>query len=96
MKIVLCQHPTYTIAEIDDSDALALRRWYGNSSTHQDDQAALGVIKSARSKDGWIACDCLSGYDQPLLAPVRLSDTYTLKRLSRADGDPQADRRRCE
>ena len=90
MKIVLRQHPTYTIAEIDDSDALALRRWYDNSSTDQDDQAALGVIKSAHSKDGWIACDCLHGHGKPLLAPVRQSHTYTLKRLSRADGDPLA------
>lgn len=90
MKIVLRQHPTYTIGEIDDCDALALRRWYDNSSTGKDDQAALGVIKSAHSKGGWIVCDCLNGHDQPLLAPVRQPHTYTLKRLSRADGDPLA------
>lgn len=90
MKVVLRQHPTYTIADIDDFDALSLRRWYDNSSSDKDDEAALGVIKSAHSNDGWIACDCLQGDHRPLLAPVRQSHTYTLKRLSRADGDPLA------
>jgi hypothetical protein len=90
VKIVLRQHPAHVIAPIDAADALALRRWYDNSATEEEKQAALGVIKSVHSKNGWIACDCLRGPKQPLLAPRRDPHAYTLIRMSRADGDPRA------
>lgn len=94
MKIVLKHQPAYEIDTVTEAEAAALRCWYDGSATAQQEEVALDVVRSAHARDGWIACDCLSGPLPPLLAPVRLPAGYTLKRLTRADDDPllRADR----
>jgi len=87
MKIVLKHHPTFEIDQIAENEALALRCWYDGTATAEEEAAALGVVRSAHARDGWIACNCLNDAFPPLLAPVRLPAGYTLKRLTRLEGD---------
>lgn len=67
---------------------MALRAWYGNSSTEDDERIALVAIKRAKTMDGWIECDCVSTPFKPLLAPIQQEKTFTLRRLTPKEGDP--------
>ncbi|MFC0808957.1 hypothetical protein ACFHWW_26550 [Ensifer sp. P24N7] len=88
MRIVLRNSPAYELGPINEREAMALRAWYGHSSTEDDERIALAVIKRAKTMDGWIECDCLSGRFRSLLAPIQQEKTFTLRRLTAKDGDP--------
>jgi hypothetical protein len=88
MRIVVRDSPTHGLASLLEREALALRAWYGNAASIEDEVIALSVIKRARLMDAWIECDCLSGPHQPLLAPIQQEHTCTLRRLTPKDDDP--------
>lgn len=90
MRIVLRGNPSYQVDQIADDEAQALRAWYGHSSSADQDVLALAVIRRAKTNDGWIECDCTPGDFKPLLAPAQQERTFTLRRLTPADGDPHA------
>lgn len=90
MRIVLRGNPAYHVDQIAPDEAEALRAWYGHSSSAEQDVVALAVIRRAKTKDGWIECDCTPGDFKPLLAPQQQERTFTLRRLTPADGDPHA------
>ncbi|MCO5067037.1 MAG: hypothetical protein M9924_21965 [Rhizobiaceae bacterium] len=90
MRIVLRGTPAYHVDQITAGEAEALRSWYGHSSSAEQDAIALAVIRRAKTKDGWIECDCIAGDFKPLLAPQQQERTFTLRRLTPADGDPHA------
>ncbi|CAM5333508.1 hypothetical protein ATER59S_00005 [Aquamicrobium terrae] len=90
MRIVLRGNPAYQVDRIASGEAEALRAWYGHSSSAEQDAVALSVIRRAKTRDGWIECDCTPGDFQPLLAPQQQERTFTLRRLTPADGDPYA------
>ena len=90
MRIVLRGNPSYLVDQILDDEAEALRAWYGHSSSAEQDSIALAVIRRAKTMDGWIECDCAPGDFKPLLAPAQQERTFTLRRLTPADGDPHA------
>ncbi|PJR12800.1 hypothetical protein [Sinorhizobium meliloti] len=88
MRIVVRNSPGHVLAGLTEREAMALRAWYGNSSTEDDERIALAAIKRAKTMDGWIECDCVSGRFRPLLAPIQQEKTFTLRRLTPKDGDP--------
>lgn len=88
MRIVVRNSPAHGLATLEEREAVALRAWYGNAASSEDEAIALSVIKRSRLMDGWIECDCLPGRYQPLLAPIQQEHTYTLRRLLPKDGDP--------
>jgi hypothetical protein len=90
MRIVLRGSPHYHVDQITAAEASALRSWYGHSSSADQDATALAVIRRAKTKDGWIECDCVDGEFKPLLAPLQQERTFTLRRLTPVDGDPHA------
>lgn len=90
MRIVLRGNPVYQVDQITADEAEALRAWYGHSSSAEQDAIALAVIRRAKARDGWIECDCTPGDFKPLLAPQQQERTFTLRRLTPADGDPHA------
>lgn len=90
MRIVLRGNPSYLVDQILDDEAEALRAWYGHSSSAERDSIALAVIRRAKTMDGWIECDCTPGDFKPLLAPAQQERTFSLRRLTPADGDPHA------
>jgi len=81
MRIVVRNSSAHGIATLEEREAVALRAWYGNAASSEDEAIALSVIKRSRLIDGWIECDCLPGRHQPLLAPIQQEHTYTLRRL---------------
>ena len=87
MRIVLRGRPDYPVDVISTEEAEALRSWYAHSSSSEQDAIALAVIRQAKLRDGWIECDCIGGAHKPLLAPQQQERTFTLRRLSPADGD---------
>ncbi|MBB3659701.1 hypothetical protein FHX15_004969 [Rhizobium sp. BK650] len=88
MRVVVRNSPTHTLAVLEDSEAVALRAWYGNAASSDDEAIALGIIRRAKVMNGWIECDCLNGGHQPLLAPIQQEHTFTLRRLTAKDVDP--------
>jgi len=88
MRIVVRKSPGHVLGEITEREAMALRSWYGNSSTKDDERIALAAIKRAKTMDGWIECDCINHRFKPLLAPVQQEKTFTLRRLTPKDEDP--------
>ncbi|WP_454010814.1 hypothetical protein [Aquamicrobium terrae] len=90
MRIVLRGNPAYQVDQITADEAEALRAWYGHSASAEQDATALAVIRRAKTKDGWIECDCMPGDFKPLLAPQQQERTFTLRRLTPSDGDPHA------
>lgn len=88
MRIVVRNSPAHVLTELTKREATALRAWYGDAASREDEAIALAVIRSAKVMNGWIECDCLSGGVQPLLAPIQQKHTYTLRRLTPGDGDP--------
>lgn len=90
VRIVLRNHPTFHITDIAQDEAVALKCWYANDSTEDEDATALSVIRTAAARDGWIECDCLPGPLQPLMYPRRDEHVYTLVRMNCADDDPRA------
>ncbi|MCQ1768131.1 hypothetical protein NOJ28_21565 [Neorhizobium galegae] len=88
MRIVVRNSPAYALAEITENEAAALRAWYGNAASSEDEAIALSVIRRVKVMNGWIECDCLAGKCQPLLAPIRQERTFTLRRLTPKDDDP--------
>ncbi len=86
MRIVVRNNPAHCLAALEDHEAMALRAWYGNAASREDESIALSVIKRVRLMDGWIECDCLARENQALLAPIQQEHTYTLRRLT-----PKAD-----
>lgn len=90
MRIVLRGNPAYQVDQITADEAEALGAWYAHSSSAEQDAIALAVIRRAKTKDGWIECDCTPGDFKPLLAPQQQERTFTLRRLTPADGDPHA------
>jgi hypothetical protein len=61
-----------------------LRIWYSGDGDHRDEEAALMLVRHARSQGLWLACDCQGEHDAPMLSPALLSeaDTYYLRRLT--------------
>jgi hypothetical protein len=61
-----------------------LRIWYSGDGDHRDEEAALTLVRHARSHGLWLACDCLDEHAAPMLSPALLSeaDTYYLRRLT--------------
>ncbi|WP_142627716.1 hypothetical protein [Rhizobium sp. P007] len=88
MRIVVRNSPAHALADLTEREAAALRAWYGDAASNEDEAIALTVITRARVMNGWIACDCLSGRYQPLLAPIQQERTFTLRRLTPKDEDP--------
>ncbi|MBY5427821.1 hypothetical protein [Rhizobium leguminosarum] len=88
MRIVVRNSPAYPLADLSDREATALRAWYGNAASKEDEAIALLVIKRAKVMDGWIECDCLAAGLQPLLAPIQQERTFTLRRLTPKEADP--------
>ncbi|MBY3053723.1 hypothetical protein [Rhizobium laguerreae] len=88
MRIVVRNSPAYPLADLSDREATALRAWYGNAASKEDEAIALSVIKRAKVMDGWIECDCLAAGLQPLLAPIQQERTFTLRRLTPKEADP--------
>lgn len=88
MRIVVRNSPTHMLAELTDSEAVALRAWYGNAASSADEAVALSVIRRVKVMGGWIECDCLEAQHQPLLAPIRQERTFTLRRLTPKDDAP--------
>ena len=94
MRIVVRNSPGHELEALTREEASALRAWYGNAATKDDEAIALAVIRRAKVMDAWIACDCLVGQAPPLLAPIQQERTFTLRRLtSRRPGDPHDDGR---
>ncbi len=88
MRIVVRNSPTHALAELSDREAVALRAWYGNAASNDDEAIALAVIRRVKVMNGWIECDCLDGQHQPLLAPIQQERTFTLRRLTAKDEIP--------
>ena len=61
-----------------------LRIWYAGEGDHRDEEAALLLVRHARSQGLWLACDCQGEHASPMLSPALLSeaDTYYLRRLT--------------
>lgn len=88
MRIVVRNSPSHELDTLTNHEGAALRAWYGNAASREDEVIALAVIRRAKAMDGWIVCDCVSGQFQPLLAPIQQERTFTLRRLtSRGQGD---------
>jgi hypothetical protein len=94
MRIVVRNSPAHPVADLSDREATALRAWYGNAASKEDEAIALSVIKRAKVMDGWIECDCLAAGLQPLLAPIQQERTFTLRRLTSKEADPQQNEER--
>ncbi|MGO7758321.1 hypothetical protein ACC761_15055 [Rhizobium ruizarguesonis] len=88
MRIVVRKGPAHPLADLSDREATALRAWYGNDASKEDEAIALAVIKRAKVMDGWIECDCLAAGLQPLLAPIQQEHTFTLRRLTPKEAEP--------
>lgn len=88
MRIVVRNSPTNALAELSEDEAVALRAWYGNAASSEDEAIVLAVIRRVKAMDGWIECDCLHGGHQPLLAPIQQEHTFTLRRLTPKDATP--------
>ena len=88
MRIVVRNSPTHALAELSDREAVALRAWYGNAASRDDEATALAVIRRVKVMNGWIECDCVKGRHQPLLAPIQQERTFTLRRLTAKDQAP--------
>ncbi|MHC2567751.1 hypothetical protein [Rhizobium leguminosarum] len=88
MRIVVRNSPVHPLADLSGREATALRAWYGNAASKEDEAIALSVIKGAKVMDGWIECDCLAAGLQPLLAPIQQERTFTLRRLTPKEADP--------
>lgn len=82
MRIVVRNSPGHELEALTREEGSALRSWYGNAATEDDEAIALAVIRRAKVMDGWIACDCIAGQNQPLLAPIQQEHTFTLRRLT--------------
>ena len=85
MRIVVRNSSAHKLAELTEREAVALRAWYGNASSSEDEAIALAIIRRVKAMDGWIECDCLDGRHQPLLAPIQQERTFTLRRLTPKD-----------
>lgn len=85
MRIMVRNSPAHALGVISEREAAALRAWYGDASSNEDEAIALAVIRRAKVMNGWIECDCLADQYQPLLAPIRQERTFTLRRLSPKD-----------
>ncbi|TNM60318.1 hypothetical protein [Aliirhizobium smilacinae] len=81
MRIVVRNSPGHHLETLTSHEGTALRAWYGNAASREDEAVALAVIRRAKVMDGWIACDCVTEPFQPLLAPIRQERTFTLRRL---------------
>lgn len=88
MRIVVRNSPAHPLADLSGREATALRAWYGNAASKEDEAIALSVIKRAKVVDGWIECDCLAAGLQPLLAPIQQERIFTLRRLTPKEADP--------
>ncbi|MGP4727210.1 hypothetical protein ACSV5S_21300 [Agrobacterium deltaense] len=88
MRIVVRNSPGHVLAELPETEAAALRAWYGDAASNGEKAIALAAIRRARVMNGWIECDCLTGRFQPLLAPIQQERTITLRRLTPKDADP--------
>jgi hypothetical protein len=88
MRIVIRNSPAHWLVELTANEAAALRAWYGNAASKEDEAIALAVIRRVKVMNGWIECDCLAGQYQPLLAPIQQERTFTLRRLTPKDEDP--------
>ncbi len=82
MRIVVRNSPGHELEALTQEEGVALRSWYGNAASKDDEAVALAVIRRAKAMDGWIACDCIAGKAQPLLAPIQQERTFTLRRLT--------------
>lgn len=82
MRIVVRNSPAHALAELTEREALALRAWYGNAASNEDEAIALATIRRIKVMNGWIECDCVPGRQQPLLAPIQQEHTFTLRRLT--------------
>ena len=71
-------------AAIEPALAETLRIWYSGAGDHRDEQASLLLVRHARRKHLWLACDCQTETATPMLSPALLSeaDTYYLRRLT--------------
>ncbi|MBY5827769.1 hypothetical protein [Rhizobium leguminosarum] len=88
MRIVVRNSSTHVLSELSDREAVALRAWYGNAASNDDEAIAIAVIRRVKVMNGWIECDCLGGRHQPLLAPIQQERTFTLRRLTAKDEVP--------
>ncbi|QKK27897.1 hypothetical protein [Rhizobium hidalgonense] len=88
MRIVVRNSSAHPLTDLSGREATALRAWYGNAASKEDEAIALSVIKGAKVMDGWIECDCLAAGLQPLLAPIQQERTFTLRRLTPKEADP--------
>ncbi|QPB24268.1 hypothetical protein [Rhizobium sp. 007] len=88
MRIVVRNSPAHALAELTEREATALRAWYGNAASNEDEAIALAIIRRVKVMNGWIECDCLVGRHQPLLAPIQQERTFALRRLTPKDETP--------
>lgn len=88
MRIVVRNSPAHALGELTEREAAALRAWYGDAASNEDEAIALAVIRRVKVMNGWIECDCLADRYQPLLAPIRQERTFTLRRLTPKDEVP--------
>lgn len=74
-----------TRLEIDQETVDRLTRWYSGHGDRGDELRSIALVRLARRKGQWIACDCLGDQTAPpLLAPACLSvsRTWYLRRLT--------------
>jgi hypothetical protein len=88
MRIVVRNSPTHPLAELNEREAIALRAWYGNAASKEDEAIALAIVRRVKVMNGWIECDCLEAQHKPLLAPIQQERTFTLRRLTPKDNAP--------
>jgi hypothetical protein len=72
-------------AAIDPETVDKLTRWYKGEGDRDDEIRAIALVRLARSRQLWFACDCLDqDHAPPLLAPACLSTvrTWYLRRLT--------------
>jgi hypothetical protein len=93
MRVVVRNSPAHALAELSGEEAIALRAWYGDAASNEQNAIALSVIRRVKVMNGWIECDCVAGRYQPLLAPIRQERTFTLRRLTPKDENPSQDER---
>lgn len=82
MRIVVRNSPGHELDALTGQEGAALRAWYGNAASKEDEAIALAVIERAKLMDGWISCNCVTGRLRPLLAPIQQEHTFTLRRLT--------------
>jgi hypothetical protein len=97
MHLVDKQQPSIVLETLSDREATALRQWFEGCASPEQERQVHGVLRSARAREAWIACDCMGDVHAkradglsaspsppnaaPLSAPVLANGVYTIRRL---------------